>query len=77
VAVPALRIAAVVLLASLLPAAFAGADGFDGALRALELIPLPATAAPAFSLEALADGARVTLAEVRGRPALLYFFATW
>ena len=32
--------------------------------------------APAFSLEAL-DGSTVSLADYRGRPVLLHFFATW
>jgi hypothetical protein len=45
-------------------------------LKALEVIPLAGTPAPAFALETL-DGRRLGLADVAGRPALLYFWATW
>jgi hypothetical protein len=45
-------------------------------MRNLEVIPLDGTPATAFALETL-DGRRLGLADVAGRPALLYFWATW
>jgi cytochrome oxidase Cu insertion factor (SCO1/SenC/PrrC family) len=69
-------VAAIVLLTALLPAASAGADDLAAAIRGLDLVPLSG-AAPGFTLELLAGGARVSLADMRGKPALLYFFATW
>jgi hypothetical protein len=45
-------------------------------LMDLQLIPLDGQAPKAFSLESL-DGRRVSLADLAGRPALLYFWATW
>jgi cytochrome oxidase Cu insertion factor (SCO1/SenC/PrrC family) len=41
-----------------------------------DLIPIDGEAPKAFALESL-DGRRVTLADLAGRPALLYFWATW
>ena len=43
----------------------------------LQLVPLKGQPAPTFELERLADGKKVTLAEHRGRPVMLYFWATW
>ena len=43
----------------------------------LQLIPMTGQTPPAFELERLIDGTKVTLAELRGRPVLLYFWATW
>jgi cytochrome oxidase Cu insertion factor (SCO1/SenC/PrrC family) len=42
----------------------------------LELIPLDGQTPKPFTLESL-DGKRVALAALAGRPALLYFWATW
>jgi cytochrome oxidase Cu insertion factor (SCO1/SenC/PrrC family) len=42
----------------------------------LELIPLDGQTPKPFTLESL-DGKRVALADLAGRPALLYFWATW
>jgi hypothetical protein len=42
----------------------------------LQLLPLEGTTPPAFSLETL-DGRRLALADLRGRAALLYFWASW
>jgi hypothetical protein len=58
------------------PAALAADKAFEDALFELQLIPLEGKPAP-FSLERLADGKRVSLAEHRGRPVMLYFWATW
>lgn len=67
-----------ILLLALGGAPAAAADRpLDDALFELQLVPLDGQAPPAFSLERLGDGQRVTLAEHRGRPVLLYFWATW
>ncbi len=49
----------------------------DDLLFELQLVPLDGKAAPLFELERLSDGKKVTLAEHRGRPVMLYFWATW
>jgi hypothetical protein len=60
------------------PAPAADKDkALDDLLFDLQLIPLSGQAPPAFELERLIDGKKVTLAELRGRPVLLYFWATW
>lgn len=76
-------VAALVALTTLLllggaqPAA-AGPDRvLDDLMFELQLVPLDGQEPPAFELERFADGKRVTLAELRGRPVLLYFWATW
>ena len=43
----------------------------------LQLIPMAGQVPPDFELERLIDGKKVTLAQLRGRPVLLYFWATW
>jgi len=43
----------------------------------LQLVPLAGQVPPDFELERLIDGKKVTLAELRGRPVILYFWATW
>jgi cytochrome oxidase Cu insertion factor (SCO1/SenC/PrrC family) len=54
--------------------------GFAGDLDALMqefgVAPAGLKPAPAFSLKGL-DGKSVALADYRGRPVLLYFWATW
>jgi cytochrome oxidase Cu insertion factor (SCO1/SenC/PrrC family) len=50
--------------------------GLDDLLRELQLVPLGGQPAKSFSLPAV-DGRRVALADLKGRPALLYFWATW
>jgi cytochrome oxidase Cu insertion factor (SCO1/SenC/PrrC family) len=49
----------------------------DDLLFDLQLVPLAGQVPPAFELERLSDGKKVTLAEHRGRPVMLYFWATW
>jgi len=44
-------------------------------LRALDVSPLAGDPSP-FTLTGL-DGQRYSLASLKGRPALLYFWATW
>ena len=43
----------------------------------LQLVPMAGQTPPAFELERLIDSTKVSLAELRGRPVLLYFWATW
>lgn len=67
-----------VLLWLLAGAAPAAADArLSELLFELQLVPLAGQAAPPFELERLVDGKKVTLAEHRGRPVMLYFWATW
>ncbi|HEY3099520.1 MAG TPA: hypothetical protein VGL14_11460 [Methylomirabilota bacterium] len=54
----------------------AGAAPLDELVAALNLIPLHG-AAPPLALERLADGKVVALPALRGRPVLVYFWATW
>ncbi len=42
----------------------------------LQLIPLVGQDPPAFTLESL-DGKKVSLSDYRGKPVLLYFWASW
>ena len=48
----------------------------DDLLMDLQLIPLDGQRPKPFALASL-DGRRVALADLAGRPALLYFWATW
>lgn len=52
------------------------AGSLEDLLMDLQLVPLDGHAPKPFSLETL-DGKRVALADLAGRPALLYFWATW
>jgi len=52
------------------------AGSLEDLLMDVQLIPMDGQAPKAFALESL-DGRRVSLAELAGRPALLYFWATW
>lgn len=49
----------------------------DDLLFELQLVPLEGLVPPAFELERYSDGKKVSLAEHRGRPVMLYFWATW
>jgi cytochrome oxidase Cu insertion factor (SCO1/SenC/PrrC family) len=74
-----MRIAlALVLLLMTGAASPAAADkALDELLFDLQLVPLAGQTPPPFELEQLADGKKVSLAEFRGRPVMLYFWATW
>jgi cytochrome oxidase Cu insertion factor (SCO1/SenC/PrrC family) len=58
------------------PGAQVAAGSLDDLLMELQLVPLEGQAPKPFTLESL-DGRRVMLADLAGRPALLYFWATW
>jgi cytochrome oxidase Cu insertion factor (SCO1/SenC/PrrC family) len=52
------------------------AGSLDDLLMELQLVPLDGQTPKPFALESL-DGRRVALGDLAGRPALLYFWATW
>ena len=52
------------------------AGSLDDLVMELQLLPMEGQTPKPFTLEAL-DGRRVALADLAGRPALLYFWATW
>ncbi len=52
------------------------AGSLEDLLMDLQLIPLDGQAPKVFTLDSL-DGRRVALADLAGRPTLLYFWATW
>jgi cytochrome oxidase Cu insertion factor (SCO1/SenC/PrrC family) len=72
-----LVLAMLVLLGAAAPALAQKDKVLDDLLVDLQLIPLDGQAPPAFELERFADGQKVTLAEHRGRPVMLYFWASW
>jgi len=45
-------------------------------LESVAISPLPAQTPPAFTLKSV-DGKNVSLSDYRGRPMILYFWATW
>lgn len=65
------------LILSLLLVAPASAASMEDLLFDLELVPLDGRPPAAFSLERLADGKTVSLADFKGRALLVYFWATW
>ena len=52
------------------------AGSLDDLLMELQLVPLDGQRPKPFALPSL-DGRQVALADLAGRPALLYFWATW
>jgi len=58
-----------------LPGAASAAD-LEDLLFNLQLIPLVGQDPPPFTLEGL-DGKKVSLSDYRGKPVLLYFWASW
>ena len=65
------------LMAGTTAPAAAANKALDDLLFELQLVPLAGQTPPAFELERLSDGKKVTLAEYRGQPVMLYFWATW
>jgi len=65
-----------VLFAGLWLAPSSLAADLDTLLKDFRATPTGLKPAPAFSLKTL-DGKTTTLADQRGRPVLLYFWATW
>ena len=65
------------LLVTLVTAGAAQASALEDAVTALPLTPLWGTPPPPLTLARLADGKQVGLAEFKGRPVLVYFWATW
>lgn len=49
----------------------------ESLLAPLNIAPLIGRDPPPLALARLADGKKVTLAALRGRPVLVYFWATW
>jgi cytochrome oxidase Cu insertion factor (SCO1/SenC/PrrC family) len=81
-----LRLVAAVLGVSLLLAgssagggvsAVAAAPPVEPLLGPLNIAPLIGREPPPLVLARLADGKKVTLSALRGRPVLVYFWATW
>jgi hypothetical protein len=73
-----MRIVVALLLGLLAAAPAVAADKvLDDLLFDLQLVPMTGQVPPPFELERLDDGKKTTLAEHRGRPVLLYFWATW
>jgi cytochrome oxidase Cu insertion factor (SCO1/SenC/PrrC family) len=73
-----MRIVLAALLGLLAAAPAVAADKvLDDLLFDLQLVPMAGQVPPPFELERLSDGKKTTLAEHRGRPVLLYFWATW
>jgi hypothetical protein len=64
-------------VAAAAPAGAAPEAGLEEALASLGMVPMNGRTPPAFALERLDGGRRTTLAEQRGRPVLLYFWASW
>jgi cytochrome oxidase Cu insertion factor (SCO1/SenC/PrrC family) len=67
---------AVTILAGVSPVAVAGSERVEDLMRDLQILPLDARTPPPLALIAL-DGKRVSLADFRGRPLLVYFWASW
>jgi hypothetical protein len=65
------------LVLTLLLVAPVHAASMEDLLFDLELIPLDGRTPAPFALERLADGRRVGLTDFKGRPLMLYFWATW
>ena len=64
------------LLGFLLAATPPSDEELEERLWDLHIVPLDSETAPAFTLASLA-GKQVSLSDFRGRPVLLYFWATW
>jgi hypothetical protein len=72
----AVKIIQALLFGFLLVATPPADEELEERLWDLHIVPLDAESAPAFTLASLA-GKQVSLSDFRGRPVLLYFWATW
>ena len=72
-----LLVSLLLLLAGAIFPVAAADEPLDALLAAMQLVPLGGQVPPPFELEQLAEGKKVALAQHRGRPVLLYFWATW
>jgi hypothetical protein len=70
-------LAALLITLTVLAAPAAADKVLDDLLFDLQLVPMTGQTPPPFELERLGDGKKVALAEYRGRPVMLYFWATW
>jgi hypothetical protein len=68
--------AVLVLFLAVVSGPAAAAAPIDGLLADLQIVPLGGQTPPPLVGEGL-DGKRVSLADLRGRAVLLYFWATW
>jgi hypothetical protein len=73
----ALALVLVLMAVGITGPAIAADKVLDDLLFDLQLVPLEGQVPPAFELERYSDGKKVSLAEHRGRPVMLYFWATW
>jgi cytochrome oxidase Cu insertion factor (SCO1/SenC/PrrC family) len=69
-------IPAIALLSLALAAGLVAAAELEDLLMDLQLVPLDPRPSPDFALDSL-DGKKVSLKDFRGRPILVYFWATW
>jgi hypothetical protein len=75
--IPAMRRLIVAGLSLLVLAGPATAASVEELGAALNLAPLHGAEPPALALERLGDGKVIALPLLRGRPVLVYFWATW
>jgi cytochrome oxidase Cu insertion factor (SCO1/SenC/PrrC family) len=71
-----LKLQVSVVALALLAGTAAADPSIDELLSRFQLVPLAHQAPPPFSLETL-NGKTLSLRDLAGRPALLYFWATW
>jgi cytochrome oxidase Cu insertion factor (SCO1/SenC/PrrC family) len=69
-------VACVVALALVPLSSTARAKGLDDLMMDLNIAPFDPRTPPALAVTTL-EGRRLTLADVKGRAALVYFWATW
>lgn len=65
------------LMTSALTADTGDPKRLDELMMDLNIAPLEPVAAPALTVTTLEGGGRVSLADVKGRAVLVYFWATW
>jgi len=73
----ALALLIVVMLGLSATVSLAADKALEDLMFDLQLVPMSGQVPAPFELERLSDGKKITLAEHRGRPVMLYFWATW